>query len=327
MRFKKLDLNLLVALDVMLKEHSISRAAERLHITQSAMSNALARLREYFEDDLLVQVGRKLELTPRAELLKDAVRDVLVRVDNTIAALPTFDPCNSDREFTICASDYTLATLIPYALQLASEQSATVRFHLLAQTYQPSRALERGETDLLIIPSSYCSQEHPAEIVFEEEFQCVVWSGSSRWASATSIGFDDYANAGHVAMRPPDGQLSFEGWFMQRFGVTRRVEVSTFNFSSLPFLVLGTDRIATVHARLARAAQTFLPVKVFTPPIPIAKMEQAMQWHKYRTNDPGIVWLRTLIQGGVQRMDSLDNPSLLLNPSNHRGSLVEVSAH
>ena len=88
MRFNKLDLNLLVALDAMLAERSISKAAERLHLSQSAMSNALARLRDYFDDELLVQVGRKLELTPRAETLKESVRDVLVRVDSAILAQP-----------------------------------------------------------------------------------------------------------------------------------------------------------------------------------------------------------------------------------------------
>jgi LysR family transcriptional regulator, nod-box dependent transcriptional activator len=81
MRFNRLDLNLLVALDHLLHLRSVSGAAERLNMTQSAMSNALLRLRQYFDDDLLVKVGRRLELTPRGEALKDAVRDVLVRVE------------------------------------------------------------------------------------------------------------------------------------------------------------------------------------------------------------------------------------------------------
>lgn len=97
MRFKNLDLNLLVALDLLLKERNISRAAEKLHITQSAMSNALARLRDYFGDELLVQVGRRMELTPRAELLREPVRDILVRIESSVTATPRFDPAESDR--------------------------------------------------------------------------------------------------------------------------------------------------------------------------------------------------------------------------------------
>ena len=92
MRFNRLDLNLLVALDALLTEGSITKAAERLNLSPSATSNALSRLREYFEDELLVQVGRRMEPTPRAQGLQEAVREVLVRVDSTIAQQPEFDP-------------------------------------------------------------------------------------------------------------------------------------------------------------------------------------------------------------------------------------------
>jgi len=116
MRFNKLDLNLLVALDHLLHLRSVSGAAERMNMTQSAMSNALLRLRDYFDDPLLVKIGRRMELTPRADSLKDPVRDVLVRVEWTIAATSQFDPARSERQFNILLSDYTLATLIPSVL-------------------------------------------------------------------------------------------------------------------------------------------------------------------------------------------------------------------
>lgn len=303
MHFKNLDLNLLVALDVLLTECSISRAADRLNMSQSAMSNALARLRKYFNDELLVRVGRKLERTPRAERLRDAVRDILVRVDCTISDLPEFVPAESDREFTLFVSDYTLQVLMPHVIQLARAQSTGIHFRLLAQTNEPKRALERGEADLLIIPKSYCSSDHPSETVFREDFLCTVWKGSQRWFKET-MDFEDYAGAGHVVMQPGDANISFEAWFLQRYGLSRRVEVATFSFTALPHLVLGTDFVATVHARLARQAQRSLPVKLFIPPVQIPKMEQVMQWHQHRTQDPGLVWLRKLILAAAQRMDS-----------------------
>src|SRR5271166_6166716 len=101
MRFNKLDLNLLVALDHLLHLRSVSAAAARMNMTQSATSNALLRLREYFDDDLLVKMGRRLELTPRAEALRDAVRDVLVRVEWTIATTADFNPTRSNRQFNV----------------------------------------------------------------------------------------------------------------------------------------------------------------------------------------------------------------------------------
>ena len=184
MHFNKLDLNLLVALDALLIEGSISRAAARVHLSQSAMSNALARLRAYFEDDLLVQVGRTLELTPRAKALKEAVRDVLMRVDSAIAAEPQFDPSRSDRTFQLLVSDYTTVTLMPHLLALARRQSSTVRFQLCRCRTGPAAARAgRGEADMMVIPRNYCSPDHPVEPLFEEEYVCAVWNGS-RFARA-----------------------------------------------------------------------------------------------------------------------------------------------
>lgn len=302
MRFNKLDLNLLVALDALLTDASISRAAERLHMSQSAMSSALARLRDYFDDPLLVQVGRKMEMTPRAALLCDAVRDVLVRVDTSIAAQPMFDPATSDREFRILASDYTIATVMPHLLAMAYEQSRTLRFKLMPQVEQPQRALERGDADMVIFPRDYCSPDHPIERLWEEEFVCVVCRESAH--ARRELSFERYTEAGHVVMQPPDAAPSFETWFLQRYGVSRRVEVMTYSFASVPALVLHTERIATVHRRLAMIAHASLPLTLLTPPMPMPTMEQSIQWHKHRTADPGMIWLRQLMHRAVARMDT-----------------------
>src|SRR5205823_2995430 len=127
---------------------SVSRAAEVLNLSASATSNSLGRLREYFDDELLVQIGRKMELTPRAEGLHAAVRDVLLRIDSTIADQPVFDPCGSDRIFRMLASDYTQIVLAPALLALAAKAQSTVRFEFLPQVSAPHKQLERGEADL-----------------------------------------------------------------------------------------------------------------------------------------------------------------------------------
>lgn len=302
MRFNRLDLNLLVALDALLTDRSITRAAERLNLSPSATSNALARLREYFDDELLVQVGRRMEPTPRADSLRDAVRDVLVRVDSTIAIQPAFDPSTSDRTFRIFASDYTQLVFAPHLLALASEERCSARFDFLPQVANPGRSLERGEADLLIIPRGFLSPDHPEEVLYTEEFVCVVWRGST--LARGELNFDRYLAAGHVVMQP-QGSLgdSFEAWFVKRYGVTRRVAVTSYGFSALPAMVVGTDLVATVHARLARLLKDAWPIEIRPSPVPITAMEQGFQWHKYRTQDPGLVWLRGLLKRAVLRMD------------------------
>ncbi|MFM0304241.1 LysR family transcriptional regulator [Paraburkholderia sediminicola] len=308
MRFQKLDLNLLVALDALLTERNVTRASERLHLSQSAVSNALAKLREHFEDDLLVLVGRRLELTPRAEALRDSVRDILVRITAMKVDEPTFDPTQSDREFTILVSDYSMTTLIPRAMQIARSQGISVRFNLLPQIVQPHRALEKGEADLLIIPMVYCSVDHPRETIFEEKFVCAAWRDSQ--IARAGIDLECYLNASHVVTQSTDSALlTFEAWFLQRQGVSRRIGVSTYSFAAAPFLVVGTELIATVHSRLAERLQHTLPLALFPVPLPMPTFEQAMQWHKQRARDPGLIWVRSVIRQAAAEIPPFNPPA------------------
>ncbi|MDC8784650.1 LysR family transcriptional regulator [Roseateles koreensis] len=305
MKFNRLDLNLLVALDALLTHQSISRAAERLNLTPSALSSALSRLREYFDDELLVQVGRKMEPTPRAQGLHDAVRDVLVRIDSTIAIQPQFDPASTDRTFRIFVSDYSQMVVIPHLLTLAAEQRCSARFEFLPQVSNPQRSLERGEADLLIIPRGFMSPDHPEELLYEEGFLCTVWQNSE--LAKGELTYDRYLASGHIVMQPPGGAgESFETWFIKRYGVARKVAITTYSFTALPMLVQGTEYIATVHARLARLFASTFPLALKAPPIPIEHMQQAVQWHRYRTQDPGLAWLRQLLKQAVLRMDDED---------------------
>lgn len=304
MRFQKLDLNLLVALDALLRERSISRAAEHLHLSQSAMSSSLARLRTYFEDDLLVHVGRKLELTSRAEVLKDAVRDILMRVDTTIATAPQFDPSASDRRFQLAVSDYTAATLIPHVLALAEKQSRTVRFDLIPVPGRPQHALESGDADLMVISRTHALPDHPAEMLYEEGLCCLVCNSSS-FAQSGELTLAQYTTAGHVAVQPPAmDKPMLESWFKQRYVKAERIEVTTFSFVSAPYLVVGTERIAIMHGRLARIACKALPVTLFPLPTPPLRLEQVQQWHRHRSRDPGLLWLRGLMHEAAVRMDA-----------------------
>jgi LysR family transcriptional regulator, nod-box dependent transcriptional activator len=304
MRFNKLDLNLLVALDALLTERNITRAAARIHLSQSAMSNALGRLREYLDDELLVQVGRRMEPTPRADVLREAVRDLLLRIGTTVAALPQFDAATSEREFTLLVSDYSMETLIPHALARASRQRSTVRFRLLPQVAHPHRALERGEADLLIIPAAYLSPEHPSEVLFKEDFLCAMWRDSQ--IARGELTTERYVNARHIVMQPTEtNQPAFEDWFVKQHGISRKNQVLTYSFGAMAFLVVGTELIATIHTRLARRLQAALPITLAPVPLPMPPLEQTMQWHKYRAQDPGLVWLRTLMQQAAVAMDEV----------------------
>ncbi|KQI68806.1 nodulation protein NfeD [Loktanella sp. 3ANDIMAR09] len=293
MRFKKLDLNLLVALDHMLELRSVSAAADRMFMSQSAMSNALNRLRDYFNDPLLVQVGRRMEITPRAESMRPAIRDILVRVEATIESQPEFRPAESDRTFNILLSDYTMRVLMPRVLRLLNEQDATVKMNFRAQTDLPETLLDKGEIDLLVTPEAFSSDNHPASLLYEDDYVIVAWAQGKH--GRTPVDLDTYQAASHAVMVPPNAAKSLETAMLAKAGVKRQIDVQTFSFSVLPHLITGTDRIATVHRRLARLMAPQAELVISPCPVALPLLRQMLQWHAYRENDPGIIWLRDVM--------------------------------
>lgn len=300
MRFKNLDLNLLAALDLLLTERNVSRAAEKMRITQSAMSNALARLRQYFGDDLLVKVGRRLELTPRAETLVQPVRDILVRIEASVVTLPQFSPEVTPRDFRILASDYTLMTLVPELLRGLSDRRLTVNFTFLPQTDNPDRVLERGEADLLIIPEDYASDEHPMVVLYEESFVCLVDADHPRIGDSLDI--DSFCRERHVVMKPTIGTPSFASRALAQLGISRNADVATFSFAAMPDLIRGTQRLAVVHRSLGAIAAERSGLRILELPVDLPVMRQCAQWHSYRSGDPSILWLRQELETAARKI-------------------------
>ena len=301
MHFRKLDLNLLVALDALIRNQNVSIAAEELHLSQSAMSSSLSRLRRYFNDDLLIQTGRKMVLSPLAEQLEEPIRDILVKIDASIILKPGFDPTISDREFRICVSDYMLHTLIPYVIRMTQEQGCTVKLNFLPQVSDPKNELDRGEADLLILPDIFCSDYHLSEPLITDEFVCVVWDQSE--LSKEGMTMDAFMSAGHICMQPPNSNPSFETHAYEMKGVSRRIDVRTFSFSCIPSLVVGTNLIATLQKRLIdKSISQGMALKSFATPVKLPLLRESMQWHKYQNADLGIIWLRQLMLAAVAKL-------------------------
>lgn len=293
MRFKRLDLNLLVALSHMIELGSVSAAADKMFMSQSAMSNALTRLRTYFDDPLLVQVGRRMEITPRAEAMRGPIRDILVRIEATIDSQPEFRPEASTREFKLLLSDYTLRVVMPKVFRLLDEQNATVRLKFRPPTNSPQILLEQGEIDLLITPELFLSTEHPASLLFEDSYVVVAWAGGKH--GNVKMNKARYESASHAVMVLPNAAKSGETVLLNDTGITRQVDVQTFSFSTLPHLITGTDRIATIHASLAKLLAPEAQLVTYPMPATLPPLRQMLQWHAYRENDSGITWLRSVM--------------------------------
>ncbi|RTR53445.1 LysR family transcriptional regulator [Pseudomonas aeruginosa] len=300
MRFQHLDLNLLVALDVLLDEQNITRAAERLHMTQSATSGVLGRLRTYFQDDLLVQVGRKMQPTPYALELAVPVREVLLTIRSSITTKPVFDPASSKRHFKVVTSDYLISVLFAQVVQRIYEIAPGITFEIMAP--ETGELLLRGEVDMMIVPERYIIEGHPAQLLFEEEHVCVVWRDNPEVGETLSL--EQYMEMGHISVGfGRNRHLSIEDFFMSQYGFNRRLEVITNDFNTLPQLLVGTKRIGTMHRRLAELYAHYLPLRILPPPVKIPVMREFMLWHKSMDGDPIHRWLRERIHEIIQHVD------------------------
>ncbi|WP_187972775.1 LysR family transcriptional regulator [Aquibium microcysteis] len=297
MRFKNLDLNLLAALDKLIRLRSVSRAAEELSITQSAMSNALNRLRQHFDDPLLVQVGRRMELTPRAIALEQPVRDILVRIDAAVATPPGFEAATSSRRIGLMVSDYSLSTVVPPFLAAVARKAPSMRFDVKPQQSLPQLQLERGDTDLLIAPGIYCSPDHPSERLLMDPMVCVL--DADHPAARDGLTMAAFLAAEHVVMLPPNAGESYAARVLREAGLAVQVAVTSFSFASLPDLVRSTRRIALVQARLARRMARLGGLAVLDPPLDLPPLEQRIQWHSIRGQDPALAWLRSELHASI----------------------------
>jgi len=301
MRFNKLDLNLLLVLDALLTEGSVKKAAERVFLSPPATSNALARLRAYFDDDLLQQVGKSMILTPKAIALQKPVRDVLLRIQAITTTIPVFEPKTCERHITIGASDYVMHVFLAEVLQHIVRKAPLMTFDLRLVDAKSHAELESGTVDLLIAPEAFTAPGHSVEQLFNDNWSCVTWAGNDDLPCKLAL--NDYLSLGHVIVRWNDVRFtSYEERVIAQHGYTRRIEITAPGFAVLPQFLIGTRRIATLQTRLAHKLAVQAPLRVLTCPLPIPGVIEQLQWRKYHELDPAISWVRDVmheVAGGL----------------------------
>ncbi len=295
-RLADVDLNLLRALDVLLRERSVTRAGAALGLSQPATSHALARLRELFGDELLVRRGNDMEPTELAESVVAPLRDALDRVEDLLWRDRVFEPATADRELVIAMTDFVEATLMPVALPRFGV-SARLRLRLRPLTGElPERALADGEIDLAIGTMLSPPSTMRVSTLYHESFVAVVRRGhpclDAPWTAAA------YAALDHVLIAAPgDGPGSVD-FALAAHDLRRNVVLRTSHFLTVVPLVAVSDLVCTMPARIARShlqghadAVVALP-----PPVTVPGFDVAMFWHPRRERDPAVRWLRDEIR-------------------------------
>ena len=294
MRHEKLDLNLLVALDALLDECSVSRAADRLFLTQSAMSNALGRLRRHYQDELMTQVGRKMVRTQKGEAMRAEVRAILLRIQQVTRPVPPFEPRTASRTFRISASDYFATVAMPGLLQQLESLAPAVRIEVQPLSPKLGEDLERGEIDLLVVPHLYVVKGYASQMLFEDDWVCVAWERTEHVGKRLTVA--KYAELEHVVRRPNHPSfLPIDARDAARHGIKRKVAAELPLYALLPLSVVGTQRVATIQRRLATLSARWLPLAIHKCPFPCTPLRETMQWHGVYEADTGHQWLRNLL--------------------------------
>jgi DNA-binding transcriptional LysR family regulator len=301
MRFKGLDLNLLHALSVLLEERSVSRAAARLHVSQPAASAALARLRTFFGDDLLTLHGKRMIPTSYAETLAPEVKRALGQVDAIISMSSEFDPQRAKRLFRLVASDYIAAVVIAPAIRKFEKTAPGIQLDMRLPDEQLTEDFERGDIDLALSPDEYVSPNHPAELLFEERFVTVGWARNP--LMNRRLKKVDFVRSAHVAVAiGPNSHPDYAERHLQSHAEGRTIEVYAPSFAVVPWLVIGTRRIAVMHERLANVVAKNLPLKIQPLPFEIPPMREMIQYHSARSHDSAVAWLRARLHEMAQKL-------------------------
>lgn len=304
MRFRGLDLNLLVCLNTLLDMRNVTRAGEQLNLSQPAISAALSRLRAFFDDPLLVQNGKRMLPTPYALRLHPAIKSVLADVDALISASPHFDPATTNRLFRLCTSDFLISVLLAPLLPRLEEEAPGMQFDIVPLGDDAAARLDHGEIDLLLTPEGYISDGHPAELLFEEEHVVAGWRGNPLLARPMDM--DAFQSSGHIAVEiGRTSRLSFAESFMRAQGIERRVEIRVSAFTLIPELLIGTGRLAIMHRRLAERAAQHYPIAYTPLPFAMPPMREMVQFHRARADDAGLHWLIDRLLAFIQHPDNL----------------------
>ncbi|MER9585285.1 LysR family transcriptional regulator [Mesorhizobium sp. M0276] len=295
MRFKGLDLNLLVVLDALMRERKVTAAARSINLSQPAMSAAVGRLRAYFNDELFTMNGRELLLTPRADGLAPAVREALLHIQLSIISSDAFNPAQSDRLFRMMLSDYITLVFFKKIVERAAREAPAVRFECLPICDDPEELLRRGDLDFLIMPEVFMSK-HPRAALFDDMLVCV-GCGTNKQLSEP-LTFDRYLSMGHVVLKfRHTRQPTMEEWYLLEHGFERRVEVVVQGFSLIAPVLSGTNRIGTMPLRLAQHFAKTTPLRIvqLPPPLPPPAFTEAVQWPELHNTDPASMWMREMM--------------------------------
>jgi DNA-binding transcriptional LysR family regulator len=290
------DLNLLVAFDVLMRELNVTRAAEHMFITQSAMSHILHRLRQQLDDPLLVKTPTGMKPTERALAMIGPIRALLAEMEQLLQPPQEFEANTSQRRFVLAATDYMEFLLIPELSGLVNQMAPGIDIHVKrTESSFPVAQLENGSLDVVLGFESVLNP--PAHLnchlLFSDRMACMVRQNHPLIRKAPSL--EEYVSVPHMLISRTGSNMGVIDQKLTELGLDRRIKLIVPHFLSAPLIVAETDMVLSLPYRIAEQFKRFAPLEIFPVPIELPAYDLCMIWHPLYDKDPAHLWLRDKI--------------------------------
>ena len=289
------DLNLLVVFNTIYEEKGLTRAGQRLRLTQPAISHSLNRLRSAFNDQLFVRHGLRMEPTPLAEKLRLSVQEILELSEKMLAGWETFVPSRSTRTFLIGIQDYPLLVVLPPLLEIINNTAPAINIktsHLKKEDRKV--ALEEGKLDMVIGVNQKFGSNINQQYLFSDREVCIMRKDHPDIESTLTM--EQYTSAEFISLSVSEYEVQAIDAKLKDLGKKRKIRLVVENEVTIPHLVTKTDYLANVVVLVAKAFAAWLPIKIMPLPIPITDIKFYQYWHTRHQKEPAHVWLRQTIK-------------------------------
>lgn len=290
MNLNSFNLNLFVALDAILNAKSLTEAARTLCVTQPALSIALRKLRDTYEDELVVYSSGEPALTPLGNELRNKTQSVLRLAKDTLDTRVSFDPATARNSFRIITTDILELTCFRQLFSALNVEAPGVRTTFLQFDYEPVESLLRQDVDLIVVSETFASDKHPQRKLFTDTFSCLVWEGNPRVGDVLTP--EAYLTMPQASFAQIPRQMLDDplGNALRDLNSQSNIVLRA-SAAALPHIIIGKELLITTPTTFAQYCASYLPLRVLPLPFEVPQLTYVAQWHAHRVNDPSITWL------------------------------------
>lgn len=298
MNIRDIDLNLLVFLDALLRERSVTKAALAMDISQPAMSNALRRLRKLLGDPVLVRTASGMQPTDRAQKLQRPVRNALAQLETAIAPNRAFEPATAERLFTVLITDYAASVLMPHVVSVLEREAPNIALNILSASSDAIDQIERGEADFLVNRFGKLPANFHQHKLWSDRMACLIRKDHPALVEADGeLTLDAFLAQKHILITQTGVGLSRIDEVLADSGKSRQISVLTRHYQLPRELVANSDMIVALPARIARYQARHLGLAVLDPPLELPAFDIGIAWGALDHHDVAHRWLRERIIG------------------------------